>query len=98
AALVSLGGLAAVYDGTPKSATATTSPAGLSVTFTYNGSTTPPTNAGSFLVTATVSDPNYVGSASGTLVISKAPAVVTLSHLLQAYDGSPKPVSVTTGP
>jgi hypothetical protein len=59
-----------IYDGTLKSATATTStPAGLNVTITYNGSTTAPTNVGSYNVVATVDNPNYQGQATGTLVI-----------------------------
>ena len=59
-----------IYDGTPKAATATTSnPAGLNVTITYNGSTTAPTNVGTYNVVATVDNPNYQGSATGTLVI-----------------------------
>ncbi len=47
---------------------------------------------------ATVTNPNYQGSANGTLVIEKAPATVTLSNLTQTYDGSPKPVTATTSP
>ena len=59
------------YDGTPKAATATTSnPAGLNVTITYNGSTTAPTNVGSYNVVAKITENNYQGQATGTLVIS----------------------------
>jgi len=76
---VTLGNLAATYTGAPLAATATTVPAGLPVTFTYNGSTTAPTAAGSYTVVATVSNPNYTGTASGTLVISKATSAETLS-------------------
>ena len=74
-ATVSLAGLAATYDGTPKAANATTTPAGLTVQLSYGpapGSATPPTGAGSYAVTATVNDANYEGSAAGTLVIAKA--------------------------
>ncbi len=74
-ATVTLGGLTQVYDGTPKSATATTNPVGLTVTFTYNGSATAPTDAGSYAVVATVNDPNYTGTASGTLVISSTHSI-----------------------
>lgn len=70
AATVTLGNLAFVYDGTPKQATATTSPAGLTVNFTYDGGSMAPVNVGSYAVVATIDDPNYQGSASGTLVIS----------------------------
>ncbi|GFE58970.1 hypothetical protein AOG1_28500 [Geobacter sp. AOG1] len=72
AATVTLGGLTATYDGTAKSATATTNPAGKTVSFTYNGSATAPTAAGSYPVVGTITDANYTGSATGTLVIAKA--------------------------
>lgn len=69
-ATVTLGNLNVIYDGTPKPATATTSPAGLTVNLTYNGGGAAPVNVGSYAVVATINDPNYQGSASGTLVIS----------------------------
>ena len=40
-------------------ATATTTPSGLTVNFTYNGSSTVPTAAGSYTVVGTISDSNY---------------------------------------
>ena len=67
---VTLGGLAQAYDGTPKSATAVTVPAGLTVEFTYDGSPTAPSAEGSYAVTGTVVDARYAGSASDTLVVS----------------------------
>jgi hypothetical protein len=97
-ATVTLGGLSATYDGTTKSATATTSPVGLTVNFTYNGSATAPTNAGSYAVVGTISHANYQGSASGTLVIGKAAATVTLGSLSATYNGSPKSATATTTP
>jgi hypothetical protein len=75
-----------------------TNPGGLSTTVTYDGSLTPPTNAGSYAVVATVTDPNHTGSASDTFVIFKAPATVTLGNLAATYDGTPKAVSVETSP
>ncbi|MBN8460493.1 MAG: S8 family serine peptidase [Verrucomicrobia bacterium] len=97
-ATVTLGSLAQTYDGNPKPAGVTTDPAGLATSVTYDGSATVPSNAGSYPVVATVTDPNYQGSASGTLVIGKATATVTLGSLAETYDGSPKPASVTTDP
>ena len=67
---VTLGSLSQTFDGTPKSATATTVPAGLTVDFTYDGSPTAPSAEGSYAVTGTVNDAIYSGSAAGTLVIS----------------------------
>ncbi len=95
AASVTLGDLSQTYDGTSKAASATTSPAGLAVTLSYDA---PPLGAGSYAVTATVADLNYTGEATGTLVIGKATATLTLGNLSQAYDGSPKSVTVTTDP
>jgi len=95
---LTLGNLSNTYDGSPKAATYTVTPSGLTVNVTYNGSATAPVNAGSYITRAVVSDPYYSGLAAGTLVVSKAPATVTLGNLNQHYDGSTKPVSVTTSP
>ncbi|NCA83271.1 MAG: hypothetical protein EOM72_11090, partial [Opitutae bacterium] len=71
-ATVTLGDLAQTYDGTARIASATTFPVGLFVALTYDGNPWPPTNAGSYAVTGTVSAANYAGSAQGTLMVSKA--------------------------
>jgi len=81
AATVTLGNLSAVYDGTSKAASVTTTPGGLATTVTYNGLAAVPVNAGSYAVAATVTDPNYAGSASGTLVIDRAPQAITFAAL-----------------
>ena len=72
AATVTLGDLAQTYDGTPKSASATTDPAGLTVEITYDGSATVPVNAGTYAATGTINDVMYQGSAADTLVVAKA--------------------------
>jgi MBG domain/Right handed beta helix region len=97
-ASISLGNLNQTYDGNQKSATATTNPVGLAVSFTYNGSNIPPVNAGSYSVVATINDPNYSGTASGTLVIGKATASLSLSNLYQTYDGNIKQITTQTNP
>jgi hypothetical protein len=97
-ASVTLGGLNQTYTGSPVAATATTNPAGLIVSLKYNGSSTPPTAAGTYSVVATVTDPNYQGTATGTLVIGKATASVTLNNLNQTYTGSPLSATATTNP
>jgi hypothetical protein len=76
-ASVTLGSLNQTYTGSPVSATATTNPAGLTVNFTYNGSVTSPTAAGTYTVVGTINDPNYQGSATGTLTIAKATPIVS---------------------
>ena len=69
---VTLGSLNQTYSGSAEAATATTTPSGLAVNFTYNGSATVPTSAGSYTVVGTINDANYQGSATGTLVIAQA--------------------------
>ena len=61
-----------IYDGTPRVATATTAPVPLSVvTVTYNGSTTAPTNVGTYAVVASLNNPNYEApNATGTIAIT----------------------------
>ena len=73
-ASVLLSNLTQSYDGTPRSATVTTVPSGLAVIVTYDGSPTAPTAVGSYSVVATVSDANYQGSATGTLLIQDTTA------------------------
>jgi N-acetylneuraminic acid mutarotase/hydrogenase maturation factor len=98
AASVYLLDLAQTYDGTAKSVTATSDPAGLTIEFTYNGSATAPTAAGSYAVTGTVNDVNWQGAADGTLIVSKGAAKVYLLDLTQTYDGTAKSASATTMP
>jgi hypothetical protein len=86
------------YDGTGKSATASTTPSGLTVDLTYDGNAAAPTNAGSYEVIGTVEDDNYEGVATNTLVIAKAPADVMLDDLDQVYDGTAQSVTVITDP
>ncbi|TVQ87972.1 MAG: hypothetical protein EA393_09760, partial [Bacteroidetes bacterium] len=97
-AKVELSNLLQTYDGDEKPVTVTTIPEGLAVTITYDGSPTIPINADTYLVEATIVDNNYEGTASDNLVIQKATATVTLSDLVQTYDGTEKPVTVTTDP
>jgi hypothetical protein len=80
-ATLSLGNLSQTYDGSPKSATVTTTPAGLSgVSVTYDGSSTAPTNAGSYAVIASLDNPDYQATnATGTLVIDKATSTTTVT-------------------
>ena len=80
-ATLSLSGLSHTYDGVQKSATVTTSPAGLSgVLVTYDGSSTAPTNAGSYAVIASLDNPDYAATnATGTLIIDKATSTTVVT-------------------
>jgi hypothetical protein len=97
-AIVTLEDLSQTYNGEARSVTAVTTPSGLTVTLTYDGAADAPTNAGTYQVVGTVVDPLFAGSATNSLVVSKAAATVTLGNLSQTYDGTPKSVTVTTAP
>jgi hypothetical protein len=97
-ATVTLKNLLASFDGSAKSAGADTDPSPLPVTITYNGSATPPSAVGSYTVVATVDDPTYQGSATGTFVIQKGTAGISITNVNRIFDGFPKPVAVTTTP
>jgi len=78
-ATVTLSNLTQTFSGSPESVTVTTGPVlGLSTSVTYDGSTTPPTNIGSYNVLAAVTDPNYSGQEFTTFVIS--PLTHTLTY------------------
>jgi hypothetical protein len=98
-ATVTLGDLSRTYSGRAQAVTATTSPAGLgNVTITYDGAATPPTSAGSYSVTATLENDLYQAApASGTLIIAKAPATLTVGTEY-VYDGTAKQADITTSP
>ena len=97
-ATITLLDLAQTFNGSPRAVTATTVPAGLDVAITYDGSSVPPLDAGTYAVLAVIADPNYTGSASGILTVQAAVAEVVLGELVQTYDGQPKSVTVTTQP
>ncbi len=96
-ATLSLGGLIQTYDGSPKTATATTGPTGKTVVFSYEGSPTPPTNAGSYGVAATIDDPIYEGSATGTLVIGKAAQAIAFASITDKLATASVPLSASGG-
>ena len=97
-AAVTLGNLNQPYDGTAKLVSVTTLPAGLNVGVTYDASLLVPTNAGSYVVIATVNDPNYTGNTTNSLVVNPAVAWLSLTNLVQTYDGTAKPVMASTTP
>jgi len=80
-ATISLSGLSSTYDGYAQSATATTSPAGLSqvtVTYSQGGVSVSPVAAGSYQVAAVLDNPNYAApQANGTLTIAPATPTIT---------------------
>jgi hypothetical protein len=69
-ASVMLSDLIQAYDGQPKTVKVTTNPPGLPVEVSYNGVSLTPTMIGTYMVTASITDPRYAGMASGTFIIS----------------------------
>ena len=97
-ATVTLGDLSQPFDGTGRAISVSTDPAGVAVAVKYNNNPAAPTQAGSYSVEANVSDPNFSGSATGTLVIGKGVAQIALSNLSQVANGSAKAIGVSTSP
>jgi hypothetical protein len=99
-ATITLANLSQGYNGSARTATASTNPIGLSsITLTYDGGAAAPVNAGSYTVRASLNNPNYSApDAQGTLVISKASATLSLGGLSHTYNGSPKAATATSNP
>ena len=109
---VTLGDLDHVFDGTPKSATATATAEepGLELEITYDGTTNAPTAAGEYEVVATVLGINYYGAATGTLRIGRADQTIdfpapgnpiqagTAALAATASSGLPVSFAVVAGP
>jgi endo-1,4-beta-xylanase len=73
AATVTLSNLAQAFTGTARTVGVATSPTRLAVRVTYNGRTTKPVAVGTYAVVATITNPDYTGSATGTMTITPAP-------------------------
>lgn len=94
----------AVYDGSPKALNAQTTPA-TTVNLLYtgtNGTTYPqsssaPSQAGSYVVGATVADANYEGSATTFLTINKADQIIVFDEIPAKTTSSPPFVPSATG-
>jgi hypothetical protein len=93
AATIVLSDLSHDYTGFGVSATATTVPSGLTVVFTYNGSTDLPVDLGTYSVVAQIVDPVYDGSATDMLTISDlsapVPDLATLPTLIDECSVTP---------
>ena len=100
-ATLALGSLTQSFDGTPKSASVITSPAGIATSVTYGGSSSPPTAAGTYSVVASVVDPNYTAQpATGTFTIASSSVRIEITNTLQTFTPtrSSYPVTVRTFP
>lgn len=92
-AAVTLTGLTASYNGLPQPVTATTSPAGLSVLLTYNGSTAVPSAPGSYNVLAQIQTAGYQGIATAVLTIELNPNLPSVYFGSLVGGGSSSPAS-----
>ncbi len=88
---LTLANLNQIYDGTARAASATSNPGGLSsVTLTYSGSPTPPVNAGSYNVVASLINVNHAApDAMGTLVVAKANQTIAFTAIGDKEMGVP---------
>jgi hypothetical protein len=93
-ATVVLNDMTQTYTGSPLTPSVSTIPPGIAVSLAG----APDTNAGSYPVTAMVTNPNYTGASGGAFVVTQAPATVTFSNLTQTFTGSPLSPTVTTNP
>jgi formylglycine-generating enzyme required for sulfatase activity len=109
-ARVTLNNLTQTYNGSNRIVTASTVPTGLTVDITYDGNLASPIHAGSYLIVATINDPAFQGTQTGTLVVAKADQTIAFPALeaqstnatviLQASASSGLPVAfgVVSGP
>jgi hypothetical protein len=102
AATVVLSNLTQTYTGAVLAPTATTTPANLTVIFTYTKNGSPeisPRSAGAYVVTATISDSNYSGTTTGTLIINQATQAIDFAELSSPviFGNSPITLSASGG-
>lgn len=87
-AVVQLGNLTQVFNGSARPAAVTTVPSGLGVTVTYDGSATVPVHPGTYAVLATVNQAGYTGTAAGALTITPASQVILFGAIPPASVGA----------
>ena len=90
-----------IYNGSPRTAAVIGSVPGTVSNVLYNGSTTPPTNAGTYAVTAnftpndTVNYESLTVAAAGDFVIVKATPTLSVTNSPVTYNSSPQAAVVT---
>ena len=93
--------LANTYTGNPVSMIATTTPAGHAVNLTYNGSTTAPTNVGTYTVVGTVdqsAQQNFFGTGTTSMSIGKLTTPFYITNNIQTFTGSTLTNTARTDP
>jgi len=102
-ATISFDNLDQSYDGTAKTVSVTTSPAGLQAIVLYEyepglSETTMPSNEGSYTIFAAIVDPTYTGSVQGTLSIGPGLPAHTSLVLRNTQAGGSFLWGITAGP
>ncbi len=109
-AVVTLTNLTQSYDGDPIEPTVLTTPSGLDVELTYDGSLVPPVNAGTYAVTALVTDLQWDGLATGLLTIARGtqlmifdqPGICARTNITELFAGTsnnfPATFTIVEGP
>ncbi|GAA1531445.1 hypothetical protein GCM10009827_056460 [Dactylosporangium maewongense] len=97
---VALAGLTQTYDGSGRAVTASADPdpGTGTMSVTYDGAATAPAHAGSYAVRATYTSATHTGTASGTLVVARAPQTITFPELTgRRYGAGPVRLAASTG-
>lgn len=103
-AVLMITGTNMTYDGAAKAVSVEANPTNAApVIVTYSNSiypftTNPPTNAGSYVVTALVDNTNYSGSTNEIFIIAKATPIISFGSTNQPYNGSPRSVAININP
>jgi hypothetical protein len=109
-AVVALSNLTQSYDGYPIEPTVLTTPYGLAVAVTYDGSLVPPVNAGMYAVTALVTDLQWDGVATGLLTVARGeqfmafdnPGICARTNVTELFAGTtedfPATFTIVEGP
>jgi gliding motility-associated-like protein len=82
------------YNGSAQAIPFETVPAGLPVNILYNGSSSIPSDQGSYNIAAEIQDNNYQGTATTIYIINGAPVVTTIPDF--NYDEDEGPISTIT--
>jgi hypothetical protein len=95
-AIVKISNRETTYNGNPQAVTVETTPQGIPVQVSYDGyADWSPRNAGNYSVTATITDPNYEGSATANFEIKKLQVPLQIGNLQQTFNGRFLPVSIS---
>lgn len=89
--------LTQVATGSPLGATITTTPLGIGLSVTYNGSATLPSTPGAYTVVATCIDPSYAGTASGIFTLTTPSSTTTTGTGTATATGTGTATATGTG-